>query len=88
VKLDRSFVASVGTDERSRQIVGSTIDMVHALDLDLVAEGVESAAVSAEMLALGADSLQGYHISPPLPSVQVAEWVREWTIQTRQFRPL
>jgi diguanylate cyclase (GGDEF)-like protein len=78
LKMDRSFVATVCTDDRSRLIVASTIDMAHALDLRVVAEGVESAAVTAEVVALGVDLLQGYHQSPPMPSDQVEGWVREW----------
>lgn len=81
LKMDRSFVSTVCTDERSRLIVSSTIDMAHALDLMVVAEGVESAAVTAEVVALGVDLLQGYHISPPMPSDQVERWVREWNSQ-------
>jgi diguanylate cyclase (GGDEF)-like protein len=87
IKLDRSFVASVKSDDRSRLIVTSTIDMVHALGLELVAEGVENASIAAEVIALGADVLQGYHISPPMASSSVANWVREWTSSTQDFRP-
>lgn len=78
LKMDRSFVATVCTDDRSRLIVASTIDMAHALDLRVVAEGVESAAVTAEVVAMGVDLLQGYHQSPPMPSDQVEAWVRQW----------
>jgi diguanylate cyclase (GGDEF)-like protein len=78
LKMDRSFVATVCTDDRSRLIVASTIDMAHALDLRVVAEGVESAAVTAEVVAMGVDLLQGYHQSPPMPSDQVAAWVQQW----------
>ena len=78
LKMDRSFVATVCTDDRSRLIVASTIDMAHALDLRVVAEGVESAAVTAEVVAMGVDLLQGYHQSPPMPSDQVEGWVQEW----------
>ena len=78
LKMDRSFVASVCVDDRSRLIVASTIDMAHALDLMVVAEGVENAPVSAEVLAMGADILQGYHISEPMRGEHVAAWVMAW----------
>jgi diguanylate cyclase (GGDEF)-like protein len=87
LKLDRSFVGGVATDPRSRLIVASTIDMAHALGLELVAEGVENASISAEVLALGADVLQGYHFSPPIPAARVADWARQWTKGTQVFRP-
>jgi diguanylate cyclase (GGDEF)-like protein len=78
LKMDRSFVSTVCTDDRSRLIVSSTIDMAHALDLRVVAEGVENASVSAEVVAMGVDLLQGYHVSPPMPGDQVEGWVHMW----------
>jgi diguanylate cyclase len=86
LKMDRSFVSTVCTDDRSRLIVASTIDMAHALDLRVVAEGVESAAVTAEVVAMGVDLLQGYHMSPPMPFDQVERWVREWNAQAISSR--
>ena len=78
LKMDRSFVSTLTTDERSRLIVASTIDMAHALDLEVVAEGVENAAVTAEVIALGVDVLQGYHLAAPMPGDQIEQWVRDW----------
>ena len=62
-------------------IVASTIDMAHALDLNVVAEGVESSAVATEVVALGADLLQGYYMSAPMPAAQVETWARQWNEQ-------
>ncbi len=82
LKMDRSFVSTVTTDERSRLIVASTIDMAHALDLRVVAEGVENAAVTAEVIALGVDVLQGYHLAAPMPAEQIDHWVEQWNEQS------
>jgi EAL domain-containing protein (putative c-di-GMP-specific phosphodiesterase class I) len=79
LKIDRSFVSSVTDDERSRMIVASTLQMAHALGLRAVAEGVENSATAAELVRMGADVLQGYHLSPPLPPTEVEAWVRSWT---------
>jgi diguanylate cyclase (GGDEF)-like protein len=78
LKMDRSFVSNMITDERTRKIVESTIKMAHALDLRVVAEGVEDAPTAAMLVALGADALQGYHFSRPIPADQFIVWVREW----------
>jgi diguanylate cyclase (GGDEF)-like protein len=86
IKLDRSFVARVTTDERVKLVVASTIDMAHALGMELVVEGVEDAAISAEVVALGADILQGYHYSKPIPSDAVTNWVRNWNKESRVFQ--
>ncbi len=86
LKMDRSFVSTVCADDRSRLIVSSTINMAHALDLRVVAEGVENAAVMAEVVAMGVDLLQGYHLSPPMPSDQVEGWVRKWNDDSQHTR--
>uniref|UniRef100_UPI00356156F8 putative bifunctional diguanylate cyclase/phosphodiesterase n=1 Tax=Actinotalea sp. TaxID=1872145 RepID=UPI00356156F8 len=79
LKMDRSFVAPVSTDERSRLIVQTTSQMARAMGLRFVAEGVEDARGAAELVPLGVDVLQGYHIARPMPPDAVVPWVREWT---------
>ena len=46
--------------------------LAHALGLSVVAEGVEDAATSAALVAMGVDRLQGYHFTEPLPAEAVA----------------
>ncbi len=79
LKIDRSLIRDVATDERTRMIVASTVQLAHALDMRTVAEGVEHAADSAELVAIGIDVLQGYHFARPLPPAEVERWVRDWT---------
>ena len=79
LKIDRSLIRDVATDERSRMIVASTVQLAHALDMRTVAEGVEQAVDSAELVAMGIDVLQGYHFSRPLPASEIELWVRDWT---------
>jgi diguanylate cyclase (GGDEF)-like protein len=77
LKIDRSFVAGICADPRSRMIVASTFQMAAALGLRTVAEGVENAATAADLIAMGVDVLQGYYISKPLPPDQVLAFVRQ-----------
>jgi EAL domain-containing protein (putative c-di-GMP-specific phosphodiesterase class I) len=79
LKMDRSFIAVMRTDQRSRMIVASTFQMAHALGLRTVAEGVENAATAADLIAMGVDVLQGYHVAKPMPAVEVELWVRQRT---------
>jgi diguanylate cyclase (GGDEF)-like protein len=79
LKMDRSFVAPVATDDRARMIVQTTSQMARALGLRFVAEGVEDAAAAAGLVPLGVDVLQGYHIARPMPADAVAPWVRSWS---------
>lgn len=77
LKIDRSFVTDITVDDDARAIVLSTITMGHALGLDLVAEGVETAESYALLRDMGCDTAQGYHLSRPLPADQLSAWLRE-----------
>ncbi|MFI5427037.1 putative bifunctional diguanylate cyclase/phosphodiesterase [Aeromicrobium sp. UC242_57] len=70
-KIDRTLIANVATDDRSRMIVASTIQLAHALDMRIVAEGVENAADLAALVAMGIDMVQGYHLARPMPPTRV-----------------
>ncbi len=75
VKIDRSFIAPMMRDARSSSIVRSTIDLVHALGLKVVAEGVEDAGVAELLTQFGCDTAQGFHWTRALPAVQFEEWL-------------
>jgi diguanylate cyclase (GGDEF)-like protein len=79
LKMDRSFIAAMNTDTRSRMIVASTFQMAQALGLRTVAEGVENAATAADLIAMGVDVLQGYHVAKPMPAADVEFWIRDRT---------
>ena len=74
LKIDKSFVMGMQTDTDDATIVRSTIDLAHNLGLSVVAEGVENAAVLAQLRALACDEAQGYHISRPLPVDAFLAW--------------
>jgi PAS domain S-box-containing protein len=67
LKVDRSFVAGLGVDDRHTTIVTSVIALAHALGLLVVAEGVETDAQHRQLRALGCDGGQGFLWSRPLP---------------------
>jgi diguanylate cyclase len=75
LKVDRAFVTSVGTDRRSRAIVGGATGLAHSLGMRVVAEGVEDAAAASTLAELGVDLLQGHHLARPMPATDVAFWV-------------
>jgi predicted signal transduction protein with EAL and GGDEF domain len=68
LKLDRSFVSPMLSDENDLIIVRSTINLGHDLGLTVVAEGIEDEATLVRLADLGCDLAQGYHFSKPLPS--------------------
>ncbi len=71
VKLDRSFIQGITNDEKKSSIVRAIIELVHSMNMKVVAEGVETAAESSFCKALKCDELQGYYFSKPLPPQQL-----------------
>src|SRR5215475_2330951 len=77
LKLDRSIVRPMVTSASFRTIVGTTIDLAHQLGVRVVAEGIENAAVSSELRALGCDIGQGFYLGRPMPAAAFTEWMRD-----------
>jgi len=75
LKIDKSFVMSITSNDRNEAIVASTVALGHALGLRVVAEGVEDAASAATLQELGCDVGQGYFWSRPLPPDALVEWL-------------
>ena len=61
-------------NERDQLIVKSTIDLAHGLELEVIAEGIETPEQHAILKRLGCDYAQGYLFSRPLRSDQVFDW--------------
>jgi len=76
LKIDRSFIQRMATDEELSTIVRSTIDLGHNLGLKVVAEGVEDQAAWNLLRSLGCDDAQGYFMSKPLDARMLAMWIR------------
>jgi diguanylate cyclase (GGDEF)-like protein len=77
IKIDKSFVIQMSTDENDALIVRSTIDLAHNLGLKVVAEGVENSDAWERLVALGCDAAQGYYMSRPLPALEMTQWLSE-----------
>lgn len=65
IKIDKSFVHKMMNDEPTRQLVSSMITLAHNLNLEVVAEGVETQEQVSLLKAYGCDMIQGYFISKP-----------------------
>ena len=77
-----SFVANMNTDENDAVIVRSTVDLGRNLGLRVVAEGVETEAVSALLLEIGCELAQGYYFAGPMPANEVTAWFRQHIVAT------
>jgi EAL domain-containing protein (putative c-di-GMP-specific phosphodiesterase class I) len=67
LKIDRMFIQSLSTSHRDPLLVRSTIDLAHAIGMEVTAEGVDSAAAMALLRVMGCDMVQGYLIAKPMP---------------------
>jgi EAL domain-containing protein (putative c-di-GMP-specific phosphodiesterase class I)/DNA-binding NarL/FixJ family response regulator len=75
IKIDRSFVIDMLESRDSAIIVRSIIDLARNMDMDSIAEGVESEAAATLLESLGVGFLQGYLIARPMPIDQLPVWL-------------
>jgi len=71
LKIDRSFVDGVGIDPDDTSIVESVIGLADTLNLEVVAEGIEDATQVRELMQLGCERGQGFHLARPAPAEDV-----------------
>jgi len=76
LKIDRSFVRHLASDDNDLAIVRSTIGLAHDLGLTVVAEGVEDRATWEVLARLGCDVAQGYFVSRPVDADGLVAWLR------------
>jgi len=74
LKIDRSFVQELETQDDARAVVEAVVRLAHALGLSVVAEGVETEGQSTILLAMGCDELQGYLFAKAMPATEVMQW--------------
>jgi diguanylate cyclase (GGDEF)-like protein len=75
IKIDRSFVSHLGMRPESSAIVKAIVDLAEALELKVLAEGVETRAQVDRLLAIGCNHFQGYYYSPAVEPAVIDEIV-------------
>jgi EAL domain-containing protein (putative c-di-GMP-specific phosphodiesterase class I) len=75
VKIDRSFVIAVDSDEADRAVIRAVVELCDSLGLATVAEGVEKASQAFALEALGVRQVQGYFHGRPMPAEEAMEWL-------------
>ncbi len=73
LKIDPSFIRGIDGGRAARELVVAVIHMAHALDMEVVAEGVETATEAGLLRELGCDAAQGNHIGRPVPAAELDE---------------
>lgn len=77
LKIDKSFVDQMNARPQNGRLVRAMIGLAHELGLEVVAEGVEGAAQLGQLRRFGADQVQGYLISKPLPLAELGRFLAE-----------
>ena len=75
IKIDRSFISQL-TNDRDLAMVESVVTLANLLQLDVVAEGIETEEQLALAEQIGCGSLQGYLIARPMPAAALETWIR------------
>ena len=74
VKIDRSFVETIDSEDDSTPVIKAIVEMSHALGLRVVAEGVSSARLDDCVANLGCDLAQGFYWAQPMPATEFLAW--------------
>ena len=77
LKVDRSFVMDMHTNDDDAAIVRSTVNLARDLGLEVVAEGVETTEAWNDLEELHCDLAQGYLLSRPLPAAELTPWLKK-----------
>ncbi len=78
LKIDQSFVRDMLTDDDDRGIVQAVVQLASVFNRQVIAEGVETLAHGAALLALGCRHGQGYGIAKPMPAQDFQDWLARW----------
>ncbi len=74
IKIDQAFIAQLSDADANTKVVEAIIALGKAMELEVVAEGVETDQQYAAVRRLGCDLAQGYFIAKPMPAAQLREW--------------
>ncbi len=76
IKIDRSFIKDIETDPKASAIVKTIINMADHLELDLIAEGVETESQLHYLQDYGCHHIQGFFIGKPMPIDELRNWIQ------------
>ena len=85
LKIDRSFLQSIATDQRSQAYVEAMVTFSRSLRLEVVAEGIETKAVARMLAGMRCTFGQGFYYAKPLPAVEVGDFLQSSGIVTHEL---
>ncbi len=75
IKIDRSFVTRIDTDESQQKITAAIINMAEGLGIQTLAEGVETTGERSVLAQLGCRNIQGFGVARPMPFEDTIAWI-------------
>lgn len=91
LKIDKSYVDPLATDQDSYQLLASVVELAHSMDATVVAEGIETHEQAVQLRRMGCDVGQGYFLGRPMDPVSLEEWFasgRDGTVASQIEAPL
>jgi diguanylate cyclase (GGDEF)-like protein len=88
IKIDQSFVRSIGKARNAQAIIQTIATLATCLDMTTIAEGVETQEQFDTLQAIGCTEAQGYLFSPPKPMSQILAWMGERDEPSLEHRPV
>jgi len=79
LKIDQSFIRNALTDANDASITSTIVTLGHALNLSVIAEGVETIEHQRFLIDQGCDEVQGYRYSRPVPAEEFTQFVEAYT---------
>ncbi|TVS11874.1 MAG: phosphodiesterase [Wenzhouxiangella sp.] len=77
VKLDRSFITGIESDDRQLALTHAIVELIHSLDMQVVAEGVETREQLGYMIKCRVDFVQGFLLGKPLPAADYRDMLEK-----------
>ncbi len=79
LKIDQAFIKHLDTDDKCKLIVETSILLAQKLDMNVVAEGIETETVWNTLKELGCNEGQGYWMGRPMAANEVEGWIADWS---------
>ena len=86
LKIDKSFITTLMSDDQNKAIVRTTIDLAHNMGLTVVAEGIEDEDTLRQLSELGCEQAQGFFMSKPVASDELIRWLKTRTVTAYKDR--
>lgn len=81
LKIDKSFIDEIETNESSKKIVRSIVNLADGLDISVICEGVENIGQSEIIKQIGCSHAQGFLFSPGMSETDAIEFTKKWVVE-------